>query len=147
MVCAGLIVIRALPLKARRPVVFLVALAVIVALTGGLAYFQFVFKPNMIKGVMSAATAPKPTSVVVEAARIEKWPPQLTAIGTLRAYQGVAIAPQVGGVVAAIHFESGDDVEAGALLVNLDNSVGRRISPTALRSSGTPTSRWSAPSG
>ena len=48
----------------------------------------------------------------VEAARIETWPPQLTAIGTLRAYQGVAIAPQVGGVVTAIHFESGDDVAA-----------------------------------
>ncbi|MGD1038311.1 MAG: efflux RND transporter periplasmic adaptor subunit [Roseiarcus sp.] len=122
-VCAGLLVIRILPSRARRAVVLAVALAVIVALTGGLAYFQFVFKPNMIKGAISAASAPKPTSVVVEAARIEKWPPQLTAIGTLRAYQGVAIAPQVGGVVAAIHFESGDDVEAGAPLVDIDDSV------------------------
>ncbi|MGD0561928.1 MAG: efflux RND transporter periplasmic adaptor subunit [Roseiarcus sp.] len=122
-VCAGLLVIRALPLKARRVAVFLVALAAIVALTGGLVYFQFFIKPNMVKGFISAAFAPKPTSVVVEAARIEKWPPELTAIGTLRAYQGVAIAPQVGGVVAAIHFESGDDVEAGAPLVDIDDSV------------------------
>ncbi len=122
-VCASLIVIRALPLKARRAVVFLVALAVVAALTGGLAYFQFVVKPNIVKSALSAAFAPKPTSVVVEAARIEKWPPLLTAIGTLRAYQGVAIAPQVGGVVTAIHFDSGDDVEAGAALVDLDDSV------------------------
>ncbi|MGO9770335.1 MAG: efflux RND transporter periplasmic adaptor subunit [Roseiarcus sp.] len=122
-VFAGLVAIRALPLKARRPVVFVVALAVIVALTGGLAYFQFVFKPNMVKGFLSAALAPKPTSVVVEAARVEQWPAQLTAIGTLRAYQGVAVAPQVGGVVAAIHFESGDDVAAGAPLVDIDDSV------------------------
>jgi RND family efflux transporter MFP subunit len=121
--CAGLLVIRTLPLKARRPVVFLVVLAVIAALTGGLAYFQFVFKPNMVKTAISAAFAPKPTSVAVEAARIEQWPPQLTAIGTLRAYQGVAVAPQVGGVVAAIRFESGDDVEAGAPLVDIDDSV------------------------
>ena len=40
-------------------------------------------------------------------------------------HQGIAIAPQVGGVVTAIHFESGDDVKAGDLLVNLDDSVER----------------------
>ena len=113
----------ALPARARRPLVFLIALALLVALTGGLAYFQFVIKPNLVKGFMAAAFAPKPTTVTVEAARIEKWPPELTAIGTLRAFQGVAIAPQAAGVVTAIHFESGDDVEAGALLINIDDSV------------------------
>ena len=94
-----------------------------VALTGGLAYFQFVVKPNMVKGFMSAAFAPKPTTVSVEAARIEQWPPQLTAIGTLRAYQGISIAPQAAGVITAIHFESGGDVQAGDLLINIDDSV------------------------
>ena len=122
-VFAGLLVIRALPLNARRPVVFLLALVAIVALTGGLSYFQFVIKPNMVKGFISAAFAPKPTAVAVEAARIEQWPPQLTAIGTLRAFQGIVVAPQVAGVVAAIHFESGDDVAAGAPLVDIDDSV------------------------
>ena len=113
----------ALPTRARRPLVFLIVLALLVALTGGLAYFQFVIKPNMVKSFMAAAFAPKPTTVTVEAAKIEKWPPELTAIGTLRAFQGVAIAPQAAGVVTAIHFESGDDVAAGAPLINIDNSV------------------------
>ncbi|HVP99621.1 MAG TPA: efflux RND transporter periplasmic adaptor subunit, partial [Roseiarcus sp.] len=120
---ALLLVIRLLPLKAKRPVVFLVTLAALAALTGGLAYFQFVVKPNMVKGFMAAAFAPKPTAVSVEAARIERWPPQLTAIGSLRAYQGVVIAPQAAGVVTAIHFESGGDVNVGDLLINLDDSV------------------------
>ncbi len=115
--------IGALPIRARRPLVFLITLALLVALTGGLAYFQFVIKPNLVKGFISAAFAPKPTTVTVEAAKIEKWPPELTAIGTLRAIQGVAIAPQAAGVVTAIHFELGDDVEAGALLINIDDSV------------------------
>ena len=66
------------------------------ALTGGLAYFQFVIKPNIVKGFISAAFAPKPTAVAAEAVKAEKWPPELTAIGTLRAYQGVLIAPQAG---------------------------------------------------
>jgi RND family efflux transporter MFP subunit len=121
--CAGLLVSLALPLKARRSGVFLVVVAVLIEMTGGLAYFQFVVKPNIVRTAISASFAPKPTSVAVEAARIEQWRPQLTAIGTLRAYQGVAVAPQIGGVVVAIHFESGDDVEAGAALVDLDDSV------------------------
>ena len=102
---------------------FVVALALLAALTGGLAYFQFVIKPVMVKGFITAAFAPKPTTVTAEAARVEKWRPELTAIGTLRATQGVAIAPQAAGDVTAIHFNSGDDVDAGALLINIDDSV------------------------
>src|SRR5271165_2887553 len=122
-VFAALLAIRALPLRVRRPVVFVVSFAVLAALTGGLAYFQFVIKPTMVKGFMAAAFAPKPTAVSVEAARIEQWPPQLGAIGTLRAYQGIMIAPQAAGVITAIHFESGADVKAGDLLVSIDDSV------------------------
>ncbi len=122
-VFAALLGIRSLPLGARRPVVFVVTLALLAALTGGLAYFQFVMKPGIVKGFISAAFAPKPTAVTAEAARVEKWPPELTAIGTLRAYQGVIVAPQAAGVVTGKHFESGDDVQDGALLINIDNSV------------------------
>jgi len=122
-VFAALLGIRVLPLKVRRPVVFVVTLAALGGLTVGLAYFQFVVKPNMVKGFMAAASAPKPTAVSVEAARVEQWPPQLTAIGTLRAYQGISIAPQAAGVITAIHFESGGDVQAGDLLINIDDSV------------------------
>ena len=118
-----LLVLAKLPLVARRPIVFLITLAFLAALTGGLAYFQFVIKPPMIKGFISAAFAPKPTAVAAEAVKVEKWPPELTAIGTLRAYQGVLIAPQAAGVVTAKHFDSGEDVEAGALLINIDDSV------------------------
>jgi membrane fusion protein, multidrug efflux system len=118
-----LLIIRVLPLGARRPIVFVVVLALLMALTGGLAYFQFVIKPNLVKGFINAAFAPKPTAVTAEAVETQQWPPELTAIGTLRAYQGVVIAPQAAGVVTAKHFESGDDVEAGALLINIDDSV------------------------
>ncbi len=123
IVCALLLILRALPLNARRPVVFLLASVVIVALVGGLSYFQFVLKPTIVKNAISAAFAPKPTAVAVEEAKVEQWPPQLEAIGTLRAYQGIVVAPQVAGVVSAIHFESGDDIAAGAPLVDLDTSV------------------------
>jgi RND family efflux transporter MFP subunit len=122
-VFVALLAIRSLPLHVRRPVVFLVTLALLAAITAGLAYFQFVIKPPMVKGFISAAFVPKPTAVAVEPARFEKWPPELSAIGTLRAYQGIFIAPQVAGVVSAIHFESGQDVNEGDLLISLDDSV------------------------
>jgi RND family efflux transporter MFP subunit len=109
--------------RVRRSIVFVVILAVLIALIGGFSYFQFVLKPQFIKSAISAAFAPKPTTVAVEEAKVEQWPPLLDAIGTLRAYQGVVVAPQVAGVVSAIHFESGDDVAAGAALVDLDTSV------------------------
>ena len=112
-----------MPNRVRRPVVFLVTLAVLAALTAGLAWFQFAIKPNMMKGIMAAAFAPKPTTVSVQPATYEQWPPTLSAIGTLRAYQGIFIAPQVAGVITAIHFESGQDVKEGDLLINLDDSV------------------------
>ena len=123
IVCALLLILRALPLGARRPVVFLLVLVVIVAVVGGLSYFQFVLKPTIVKNAISAAFAPKPTAVAVEEAKVDQWPPQLSAIGTLRAFQGVVVAPQVAGVVSAIRFQSGDDVDAGARLVDLDTSV------------------------
>ena len=122
-VLAALLAIMNLPLKIRRPVVFLVTLLVFAGLTAGLAYFQFIIKPTMVKGFIAAAFAPKPTTVSVEPARMEKWTPELTAIGTLRAYQGIFIAPQVAGVVTAIRFESGQDVRQGDPLINLDDSV------------------------
>jgi RND family efflux transporter MFP subunit len=122
-ICVALIVIRALPLRVRRPVVFLVTLTLLAVITAGLAYFQFVLKPTIVKGFISAAFAPKPTAVWAQPATYEQWPPQLSAIGSLRAYQGIFIAPQVAGVISAIHFESGQDVKEGELLINIDDSV------------------------
>ena len=107
----------------RRTVVFLVTLVVLVAVVGGLAYFQLVLKPTIVKNAITAAFAPKPTTVAVETAKVEQWRPQLSAIGSLRAYQGVVVASQLAGIVSAIKFQSGDDVAAGAELVDLDTSV------------------------
>lgn len=95
---------------------------VIAVLLGGLGYFQIVFKPQMIRGFISKATPP-PATVSAEAARTEQWVDRVSAIGTLVSIQGVDIASQVAGVVTEVSFESGQTVEAGRLLVQLDVSV------------------------
>ena len=70
-----------------------------------------------------AAAAPPPVSVAVTSPRVETWAPRLPAIGTLRAVQEVNIAPQIGGVIVSVRVESGEDVEKGAPLFEIDNSV------------------------
>jgi membrane fusion protein, multidrug efflux system len=122
-VLALFLVLRLLPLKVRRPVVFILVFALLSGLGGGLYYFQYVIKPNMVKGFIAAAFAPKPSAVSAEPAKMEKWTPQMPAIGTLRAFQGIDVAPQLAGIISAIRFKSSQDVAAGAPLVQIDDSV------------------------
>jgi membrane fusion protein (multidrug efflux system) len=118
-----LLVLGLLPLRVRRSVVFLLVFVGLAAFGGGLYYFQYVIKPTMVKGFIAAAFAPKPSTVSAEPAKMEKWMPQLPAIGTLRAFQGIDIAPQVAGVVTAIHFKTSEDVVEGAPLLQIDDSI------------------------
>jgi membrane fusion protein (multidrug efflux system) len=106
----------------RRAIVFFLVLVLLVGLAGGLGYFQFVFKPEMIRNIISKAPPPVAT-VAVTAAKTEEWPPQLPAIGTFRAFAGIDIAPQIGGVITGLHFDSGQDVDKNAALVEMDDSV------------------------
>ena len=101
---------------------FLIALIIIGLLVGGLAYFQLVFKPKMIKEFLSSQTPPAAT-ITAEPAKVEEWIDRLPAIGTLIASQGVEVASQIAGIVTGLGFESGQDVPAGSKLVQLDISV------------------------
>jgi len=106
----------------KRLIIVSVVSIVIAALLGGLGYFQFVFKPQMIRSFLSQTTPP-PATVASEPARTEKWIEQLTSIGTLIASQGVDINTQVAGIVTEVSIESGEDVKQGARLVQLDIAV------------------------
>jgi membrane fusion protein (multidrug efflux system) len=89
---------------------------------GGLAWFNFAFKPNMIKTIM-ASQVPPPATVTSEAAKAEKWIDQLPSIGTLISSHGVDMTSQVAGIVTEVYLESGADAERGSSLVQLDIAV------------------------
>jgi len=101
---------------------FILTACLIAALLGGLGYFQFVFKPQMIKSFLSQMTPP-PATVTAEAARTEKWVERVSSIGTMIASQGVEVTSQVAGIVTEVGIESGTEVEQGAKLVQLDTAV------------------------
>ena len=76
-----------------------------------------------------------PASVATASVREESWRPQLTAVGSVHAAQGVMVSPEVSGTVRTIAFESGAVVRKGALLVRLDTSAEQaRLSASEARS-------------
>ena len=68
---------------------------------------------------MPAATV---TSFV---ATLEPWVSRIEVTGSVRAERQIELAPEEPGTVAAVRFDSGQDVASGALLVQLDDSVDR----------------------
>jgi membrane fusion protein, multidrug efflux system len=106
----------------KHSIVFIAVSIFLTALCGGLWYFQFVVKPEMIKRFILQAPPP-PALVAVTTADVETWAPRLPAIGTLRAVQEIDIAPQIGGAIVSARVESGQDVEEGESLFEIDNSV------------------------
>ena len=101
---------------------FIATGAVAATVVGGIAWWNFIKKPDLIKTIM-AAQVPPPATVTSEAARKERWVEQLTSIGTLISSHGVDVASQVAGIVTEVHAESGSEVERGASLVQLDIAV------------------------
>ena len=106
----------------KRRTAFVTVSIVLGVLIVGLSVFQFIVKPQIIKGFIANAPRPVPAVAVADAS-IENWQARIAAIGTFRAVQGIDISPQVGGVVRAINIESGQDVQKGQLLVQIDDSV------------------------
>jgi RND family efflux transporter MFP subunit len=106
----------------KRNFALVLVIVALAGLTGALAWFQFAVKPQMIKGFIAAAPRPVPAVAIAEA-KLENWQSRISAIGTFRAVQGIDVSPQVGGVVRAINFESGQDVQRGQLLIQIDDSV------------------------
>jgi membrane fusion protein (multidrug efflux system) len=90
------------------------AVIVLVIVIGGVKAYSI---EQMIAG-FKAKGEPRFT---VSAARAElsTWQPTLSAVASLHAVHGADLSPEVAGIVDLIAFESGQDVEAGQLLVRL----------------------------
>ncbi len=61
-----------------------------------------------------------PESVASSIAVVDSWTPELKAVGSTAAVQGVMVSTDLSGIVAKINFESGQTVKQGDLLVQLD---------------------------
>ena len=99
---------------AKRMLIMLVAMAGLIGAVGFVKYRQI--------GAAGARGSyqPPPEAVTTVIAKQEQWQGSLGAIGSVAAVNGVMVSADLPGVVQKISFGSGDRVEAGALLVQLD---------------------------
>lgn len=68
---------------------------------------------------------PPPATVASTEVTLESWEPYLTAVGSVVATQNVYITTEVAGQIQKILFESGQAVEKGDLILQLDDSVAK----------------------
>ncbi len=99
----------------------LAVIVLLILLIGGL----FGVKYWQVKQSAGQSRMPPPSTVDVATVEESEWQPWLESVGTLVATQGVIVSTEIAGRVSAIQFESGEQVEAGALLVQLEDSVDR----------------------
>ena len=89
--------------------------------------FGVIFGFKFVSGMMSSkyfdTMQQPPVTVSTAVARGEKWADSLQAVGTLVAVNGTQVTTESPGVVSAIKFESGQQVRAGDVLVQLNAST------------------------
>jgi membrane fusion protein (multidrug efflux system) len=100
---------------AKRLIIVLLLMA---ALIGGLGFVKY----RQVESAIAAGASFQmpPTSVTTVVAKQETWPSTLSVIGTAAAIQGVTVSADLPGTVDKIHFESGQPVHEGDILVELD---------------------------
>jgi len=83
---------------------------------------------------MAAEMVTPPEAVTTAEVLTQDWNPVTKGVGDVVAVQGVTVTTEVPGKVIQIHFESGQDVEAEQILVELDASTERAQLDSAIAS-------------
>jgi membrane fusion protein (multidrug efflux system) len=100
----------------------LLTLVLLVGLAAGGWYgYRTYLQPMLADGAKQQASGggrPPPTVTAATAARSE-WQPSLSATGTLEPVRGVAVTPEISGVVAEVGMRSGARIAEGDLLVRM----------------------------
>lgn len=102
---------------------FIIAFVLLVLICGGIVGFNL-FRDNAIKQYFATMKPPAAT-VSTTIVKPADWTPGIEAIGTVSAVRGVDLTVETTGVVKEILFQANQKVEAGAVLVQLDDAVER----------------------
>ena len=117
---------------AKKIVLSSLALLAVLLGLGGLVGIKMSQFKTMMAG--SAHAAAPPEAVATSPVQASERKPTLDAVGTVTAVQGVTLNAEVAGTIRRIAFEDGAQVQAGAVLVELDTSVERAQLEAALAS-------------
>ena len=104
------------PLRRRMTVMLCVVFLLL-----GLIFGFNQLKAFMIKYFISNMGLP-PATVSTFAVTSSQWQPKLSSVGNVRAYRGVELSTEIGGLVQAVTIKSGIDVKEGELLIKLNDA-------------------------
>ena len=102
---------------ASRFVIVIIFLGVVLGGIFGYKFYQF---GQMQEKMSQPQPAAKISAVKAQA---ESWTPQIKAVGSIEAINGIEVANEVPGVVETINFESGDTVKKGDVLIRLNAAI------------------------
>lgn len=102
----------------KRMIIMLVLSGVVLGGVFGMKWFG----NKMMNDYLDAMPTP-PVTIASGKAQSMVWEQYLQAVGDVVAVHGADITTEVDGIVTALHFESGDEVERGAPLVDLNAAV------------------------
>jgi membrane fusion protein (multidrug efflux system) len=105
------------PLK-RRMVVMLFGVFILL----GLIFAFNQLKTFMFNQFMAGMGIP-PASVTTIVIEKQEWQPRMNSVGNVRAFRGVDLSTEVGGLVVEVPIKSGVDVKEGSLLIKLNDSA------------------------
>lgn len=98
---------------------YVVVIVLLVAIFGSIGAYLY----QRFSTFASMDFTPPPVTIAASTARLETWGQTLNAVGSIRAVRGVELTSESSGEVTAIHFDSGDRVVEGQLLVVLNDEV------------------------
>ncbi|AQS37332.1 RND family efflux transporter, MFP subunit [Shewanella psychrophila] len=101
---------------------FVIATFSLIAIILLLVFGFYFFKQYMIKTKLADFSFP-PVAVTSVSTHKEDWLEEIKAVGHVTANQEVNITPQLSGQIKRIAFSSGEYVEKGQLIVQLDTSL------------------------
>jgi membrane fusion protein (multidrug efflux system) len=78
-------------------------------------------KTFMIKYFISGMGLP-PATVSTMVVETSAWQPKLSSVGNVRAFRGVELSTEIGGLVQNVSIKSGMDVKEGELLIKLNDA-------------------------
>jgi membrane fusion protein (multidrug efflux system) len=93
-------------------------IVLVILFVAGLGYIKF---RQIQQGMaMGKLFAPPPPAVTTQVAKLQSWQPVLSAVGSIKAVNGVTMSTDLPGIITEIDFESGAMAKKGDLLVRLD---------------------------
>lgn len=98
---------------------YLIAIALLLIIFGSFGAYQY----QRISSLANMDRTPQPVTLAAAIAEENTWDRYLEAVGTIKAVQGVNLSAETSGQITRLYFDSGDIVEAGTLLLVLNDEV------------------------